>query len=558
MDLSTTRISPAAASHRPAASGDAAGVQVRRGDTLAAIAQRHGVSLQALIAANPQLRNPDVIHPGEWLALPAAERSVTVKPGDTLAAIAARHGSSVEALVQANGIPNPNLIFPGDVLRLPGSAPRAAAPAPATPAAPAAPALAAGRLPDTSGLDEAGRYELYAAQVERFGDAAARQDLADGRRVILALRQDTNARAAEGRGVYDDRMVVLWQGADGTRHAVELRANTDPSGQYEPGGPYARRAVGGDYNGDGRGDQGRLAEGTYTHTRGSFLGARALMAGNDQVTERDTNHDGRFDEGVRTARGGYGMHIHVGGQHNTGSAGCLTLPPAEHARLFDALGTQNSVRTVLVDTQRLGAEAPAAAPPAAVATPQRTLSDADWQRAATTLGVDVAAIRAVAQVEAPGSGFLADGRPKILFEAHVFGRRTGGAYNASHPDISSARWNRSLYVGGAGEYPRLEQAMALDRTAALESASWGRFQIMGFNHQAAGYADVESFVQAMREGEGRQLDAFVSFIQADPAMHQALRDHDWAGFALRYNGEGYAANQYDTRMAEAWARFSSN
>jgi hypothetical protein len=408
------------------------------------------------------------------------------------------------------------------------------------------------------------RYAHYADIVRAHGDAGAQADLAAGRRVVLALRQDTDTRANQGRGVYDDRMVVLWQGADGRGQAVELRANTDPSGQYEDGGPFMRRAVGGNYGGDARGDQGRLAEGTYVHTRGSFLGERAMLGGNDQVTERDTDHDGRFDDGVVTARGSYGMHIHIGGEHNTYSAGCLTLPPAEHARFFDALGGQNTVRTVVVDSARLPAPAsvPAAEAPAGTTLPPpsspegRGLTAADWRRAGDALGVDVATVQAVAEVEASRSGFLADGRPKILFEAHQFSDRTDGRHDRSHPGISSPRWNRDLYVGGAGEYPRLQQAMALDREAALASASWGRFQIMGFNHEAAGFADIEDFVAAMHESEGRQLDAFVSFIRSHPAMHGALQAHDWAGFARAYNGPGYAQNDYDTRLADAYRRLS--
>lgn len=552
-------------------------VRVERGDTLSAIAARHGVTLDALLAANPQIANPDRIDIGQRVQLPVAERQVTVRAGDTLGAIASRHGVSVEALVRANDIDNPNLIFPGDVLRVPSSQPaasgrspasdRPAAPAAGAPPDPAAGRITPGRLPDTTGLSAAERFDLYAAQVQQFGDAGAQADLAAGRRVILSLRVDTDTRSHQGRGQYDDRIVVLQQSADGRKQAVELRANTDPSGQYEDGGPFTRRAVGGNYGGDGRGDQGRLADGTYRFTRGTFLGATALMAGNDQVTQRDTNHNGRFDDGVTTARGSYGMHIHIGGQENTYSAGCLTLPPDEHARLFEALGGQNNVRAVVVNTARLSASA--AAPAASAARPtaasglpansdpaQRGLSEADWQRAARTLGVDVAAIKAVAEVEAPRTGFLADGRPRILFEAHQFSDRTGGRFDSSHPGISSARWNRDLYQGGAAEYTRLTEAMALNGDAALQSASWGRFQIMGFNHQAAGYASVRDFVAAMYQNEGRQLDAFVTFIQADPAMHRALRNHDWASFAAAYNGPGYAANQYDTRMAEAYARLS--
>ena len=574
--MSLQALSSIAAQQRPFANDSFAtsggSVRVERGDTLSGIAARHGVSLGALLAANPQIANPDRIDIGQRINLPSADRHVTVRPGDTLGQIASRQGVALDALIRANGIDNPNLIFPGDVLRIPaapapvGETPGSTPISPAVPADSDAPAATAGRvvpgqLPDTRGLTEAQRFDLYAAQLQQFGDASAQADLAAGRRVILSLRNDTDTRINQGRGQYDDRIVVLWQAAEGSKHAVELRANTEPSGQYEDGGPYMRRAVGGNYGGDSRGDQGRLADGTYRFTRGNFAGAVALMAGNDQVTQRDTNHNGRFDDGVTTARGSYGMHIHVGGQNNTGSAGCLTLPPAEHARLFEALGNQNSVRSVVVNTARLtasealGTEAPAApAAPAEAAT--RGLTQADWQRAARTLGVEVAAIRAVAEVEAPRTGFLADGRPRILFEAHQFSDRTGGQYDRSHPGISSPCWNRDLYQGGAAEYTRLSEAMALNGDVALQSASWGRFQIMGFNHQAAGYANVRDFVAGMQQNEGRQLDAFVSFIQAHPAMQTALRNHDWASFAAAYNGSGYAANQYDTRMAEAYARFS--
>ena len=58
----------------------------------------------------------------------------------------------------------------------------------------------------------------------------------------------------------------------------------------------------------------------------------------------------------------------------------------------------------------------------------RTLTDDDFARAAKELNVEVAAIRAVAEVEAAGAGFLPDGRPSVLFEAHVFHQHTKGAH----------------------------------------------------------------------------------------------------------------------------------
>lgn len=193
--------------------------------------------------------------------------------------------------------------------------------------------------------------------------------------------------------------------------------------------------------------------------------------------------------------------------------------------------------------------------PASGGPPQRGISEADYAAAARRLGVDVAAVKAVAEVEAAGNGFLPSGKPKVLFEAHVFSQRTGGRHDASHPDISSPRWNRALYgAGGEHQWARFSQAYRLDPQAAMQSASWGRFQIMGFNHKAAGYHDVASFVDAMKRSEAAQLDAFASFIQSNPAMHRALQQHDWTAFARAYNGPGYAQNAYDQKIAEAYRR----
>ena len=188
--------------------------------------------------------------------------------------------------------------------------------------------------------------------------------------------------------------------------------------------------------------------------------------------------------------------------------------------------------------------------------PKTGISEQDYQAVADDLGVDVASVKAVAQVEAGGAGFLPSGDPKILFEAHVFSSQTGGKFDTSHPKISSTKWDKSLYRGGQVEHTRLAEAMKLDRSAALKSASWGRFQIMGFNHKAAGYETVEEYVAAMKQDEGKQLKAFGSFIKSNPAMHKALKNKDWAGFAKRYNGSGYKKNNYDTKISNAYNKLA--
>jgi LysM repeat protein len=106
---------------------------VRSGDTMFLIARRFGVTLQALINANPHIPNPNLIFPCDVLCVPGVDtcrvpttcppgfmNRYTVRPGDTMFFIARRFGVTLQALINANPhITNPNLIFPCDVLCVP-------------------------------------------------------------------------------------------------------------------------------------------------------------------------------------------------------------------------------------------------------------------------------------------------------------------------------------------------------------------------------------------------------------------------------------------------------
>ena len=99
------------------------GVTVHRGDTLSAIARDNRVPLSELIAANPQIRNPNLIYPGQTIHLPGGQGgSVPVQRGDTLSGIAQQNNVSLGALLDANPQyrSNPNLIYPGQTVRIPG------------------------------------------------------------------------------------------------------------------------------------------------------------------------------------------------------------------------------------------------------------------------------------------------------------------------------------------------------------------------------------------------------------------------------------------------------
>lgn len=182
------------------------------------------------------------------------------------------------------------------------------------------------------------------------------------------------------------------------------------------------------------------------------------------------------------------------------------------------------------------------------------LSEDDFKRAAAALRCEVAAVKAVCTVEAPGGGFLPDGRPTILFERHTFSKLTDRRYDAKYPTISSTSPG-GYGLGGAFQHERLTLAASLDRDAALKSASWGKFQIMGFNHAAAGHPVLQDFINAMYESEGRQLDAFVAFVKTN-RLDDELRERRWAAFARGYNGPAYAINRYDTKLAQAYQTFA--
>lgn len=182
------------------------------------------------------------------------------------------------------------------------------------------------------------------------------------------------------------------------------------------------------------------------------------------------------------------------------------------------------------------------------------LSKSGFGNVVGDLGVGVPELLAVLAVESKSCGFLPDRRPIILFERHIFHKRTKGRFTAGNPDISNP--DAGGYAGLAGEYPRLQKAVALDRTAALMSASWGAGQVMGFNHVAAGFADVESMVTAMQLSEDEQLLSVAAFLKTNNLV-KFLRSRDWPALAKAYNGAAFAKNKYDVRLAGAYQQYAS-
>ncbi len=182
----------------------------------------------------------------------------------------------------------------------------------------------------------------------------------------------------------------------------------------------------------------------------------------------------------------------------------------------------------------------------------KTLTEKDFERAADFLDCEVAAVKAVTEVESAGAGFLPSGKPKILFEGHWFYKYTGGKHGVSN--VSYPKWIKKHYA--EDQHARLDKAAKLDRNAALMSASWGIFQIMGGNYRKAGFSTLQAFVNAMYKDEASQLLAFCNFVK-NSGLQDELQRKDWVGFAFGYNGAGYKSNNYDTKLAKAYKKYAA-
>jgi hypothetical protein len=189
------------------------------------------------------------------------------------------------------------------------------------------------------------------------------------------------------------------------------------------------------------------------------------------------------------------------------------------------------------------------------------LTAVEFEAAARSLGegIDARLIHAFADVESGGkSGFGPEGLPVIAYEGHIFRRLTGHRYDKTHPLLSyrytkkaGPEWQKNNKDQKAA-WETLNAAIALDEDAALQSCSWGMFQVMGFNYEQCGYRTAKTFADAMKAGEKGQLDAFVGYCKNKAGMIPALRNKNYAAMATLYNGEDYG--DYDKRIERAYRK----
>lgn len=190
------------------------------------------------------------------------------------------------------------------------------------------------------------------------------------------------------------------------------------------------------------------------------------------------------------------------------------------------------------------------------------LTEEDFKEVAEELGVEVAAIKAVVEIEAGKShnGFWAENKPLINFDLTMFRRMAQrnkvniSKYTKSHA-VVFARPNSTRYGSQqAAQQARLDAARTIHDLSAIQGTFWGMFQIGGFNWKKCGAESADQFVELMSRSERDQLELFANFVK-NTGLLKYLKAKNWSAFARGYNGPGYAARGYHTRMANAYARY---
>lgn len=193
----------------------------------------------------------------------------------------------------------------------------------------------------------------------------------------------------------------------------------------------------------------------------------------------------------------------------------------------------------------------------------KKLTDARIAEIARENGIHPAALLAVKLVESGiKSGFLDSGKPQILFEGHLFYKYLKANVKsldinklcAQYPNIVYPKWDKSKYLGGEKEWTRLEQARQINVKYANYSASWGMFQVMGFNYKSCGCESISEFVEKMSESQEQQLRLTLNFFKHSNLI-VPLQKRQWATFAKGYNGPSFAKNRYHTKLQAAYSNY---
>lgn len=179
------------------------------------------------------------------------------------------------------------------------------------------------------------------------------------------------------------------------------------------------------------------------------------------------------------------------------------------------------------------------------------VTDTDIAVLAARLGCTVKQLKAMSIVESGGSAFDKTGRPKILFERHLFHRMTNGRYGLS-------AWSNPK-GGGYSEdsWEKLARAACQDADAAFGAVSWGKFQVLGRHWSSLGYPSPIDMAYATVTSEAAHYEMLARYIEVNrlkPALAKlSTSANDNRALAAGYNGPAYEKFLYHVKLAKAMA-----
>ena len=167
---------------------------------------------------------------------------------------------------------------------------------------------------------------------------------------------------------------------------------------------------------------------------------------------------------------------------------------------------------------------------------------------ADELQVDICVLEAIKYQESKGSGFYKwrgkhNGRATKLFERHIFYRQLvkhgvdPAQLIAERPELKDiiGLSQYQKYGKDKTQQDRFDLACTVHLDAAIESPSWGEFQVLGKWWKMCGFKSAEDFRNNMATPEG-QLHAFIGYLRGCNGMIEAIRAKDWHQMKILYNG----------------------
>ena len=175
------------------------------------------------------------------------------------------------------------------------------------------------------------------------------------------------------------------------------------------------------------------------------------------------------------------------------------------------------------------------------------ITENEYKNLAKEFEISVSKVKSIDSVESNGEGFdPATGKIKIQFEPHYFkriSRLLSGLWISNKVDIQSKEWKA------------FNDAFAKNPTAAMESTSIGRMQVMGEHWKRLGFKDVNQMWDFAKDSEMNQLWLGLKFIETDKRLFEAVKIWDTKKVAYYYNGKNYWIKGYDKKLEAAESKY---